>query len=347
MTEAIDCLVIGGGPAGLTAAIYLARFHLSVIVADEGHSRAALIPRTRNHAGYPEGITGPDLLDRMRRQAELYDVRIEPTKVTALEKAGDRFQAALGAGPVTARAVLLATGVVNHRPAMPDDLHDAALARGLLRYCPVCDGFEVTDQRVGVIGTGERGTNEAIFLRGYTRDVTIFAPDGPHDLADAQRGKLADAGVVLVDGPITSFAIQDGRLRIDAASGLSLVDSGLSGDGVAHSIGAGEGVRGYRIRRRLLGGGRAPADRHTRPLRGRRRGERARPDQPRHGRGRRRGHGDPERPGRARAALPVTAPAQPRLRAQCLARSARRATAAACIAGAVARSPNASARVLL
>jgi len=69
---AVDCLIIGGGPAGLTGAIYLARFHLSVDVIDAGDSRASLIPRTRNHAGFPDGISGEDLLARMRAGAALW-----------------------------------------------------------------------------------------------------------------------------------------------------------------------------------------------------------------------------------------------------------------------------------
>ena len=75
MPEALDCLIIGGGPAGLTAAIYLARFHLSVTVVDDGNSRARQIPCTHNHAGFPEGIAGADLLDRMRDQALKYGAR--------------------------------------------------------------------------------------------------------------------------------------------------------------------------------------------------------------------------------------------------------------------------------
>lgn len=67
-----DCLIVGGGPAGLTAAIYLARFHLTVALVDAGESRARLIPLTRNHAGFPNGISGLDLLARMHEQAELY-----------------------------------------------------------------------------------------------------------------------------------------------------------------------------------------------------------------------------------------------------------------------------------
>ena len=65
-----DCFVVGGGPAGLTAAIYLSRFHLSLKVVDAGHSRASLIPCTRNHAGFPDGISGQELIDRMTAQAQ-------------------------------------------------------------------------------------------------------------------------------------------------------------------------------------------------------------------------------------------------------------------------------------
>ena len=81
----LDCLIVGGGPAGLTAAIYLARFHLDILVVDGGKSRAASIPCTRNHAGYPEGIEGKELLRRMREQACKYGAKIETEFVTKLE----------------------------------------------------------------------------------------------------------------------------------------------------------------------------------------------------------------------------------------------------------------------
>ena len=71
MDDTLDCLIIGGGPAGLTAAIYLSRFHLDIMVVDGGKSRAAWIPTSRNHAGFPEGINGEELLRRMREQAQL------------------------------------------------------------------------------------------------------------------------------------------------------------------------------------------------------------------------------------------------------------------------------------
>jgi thioredoxin reductase (NADPH) len=213
-TRDFDCLVVGGGPAGLTAAIYLARFHLSVLVIDEGNSRAAMIPRTHNHAGYPGGIAGTDLIGRMREQALHHRALIETGVVETLSKDGEAFLAKTADATVRARSVLLATGVINIRPRMADDLHDAALARGLLRYCPICDAYEVTDQPVGVIGTGERGIREARFLRSYTANLTLIAPEGPHELSDEQRADMREAGIALSDGP-PRLSISGDMMRVD------------------------------------------------------------------------------------------------------------------------------------
>nr|WP_294815261.1 NAD(P)/FAD-dependent oxidoreductase [uncultured Sphingomonas sp.] len=220
-----DCIIIGAGPAGLTAAIYLARFHLSIRLFDCGTSRAALIPCTRNHAGYPDGISGKDLLARMAEQAEKYGAVRELAEVTALRVAETGFIARVDERDYPARAILLATGVVNHRPEMEDALHAEALHRGLLRYCPICDGYEVTDRRVGVIGTGDRGTNEALFLRGYTADVTLVAPQAEHELPDERMAELDEAGIARIDGPCGNYAIEGDQLAFDTAQGRLAFDS--------------------------------------------------------------------------------------------------------------------------
>ncbi len=220
-----DCIVIGAGPAGLTAAIYLARFHLKIRLFDCGSSRAALIPCTHNHAGYPDGISGEELLARMAEQAEKYGAEREFAEVTGLRVAEEGFIARIGERDCAARSVLLATGVVNHRPNIDDALHDEALQRGLLRYCPICDGYEVTDKRVGVIGTGDRGIGEALFLRGFTADVTLIAPEAEHDLPEDRAAELDAAGITGVDGPCGNYAIENDQLVFDTAHGRMAFDS--------------------------------------------------------------------------------------------------------------------------
>ncbi|MEP9357276.1 NAD(P)/FAD-dependent oxidoreductase [Sphingomonas sp. KR3-1] len=219
-----DCIIIGGGPAGLTAAIYLARFHLSIRLFDCGSSRAAQIPCTRNHAGYPEGISGKELLARMLAQAEKYGAVREAAEVTSLRVIEGGFGVRVGERELAARTVLLATGVVNNRPDMPRALHDDALARGLIRYCPICDGYEVTDKRIGVIGTGSHGVREAVFLRGYSADVTLVAPEA-HQLSDEDGATLDEAGIVRIDGPCGAYAIEDEQLAFDTAQGRLRFDS--------------------------------------------------------------------------------------------------------------------------
>ena len=222
----LDCLVIGGGPAGLTAAIYLSRYHLDIMVVDGGKSRATWIPCTHNHAGFPDGISGTELLDRMKEQARRYGTRIEDGQVTRIEKRdGGLFEAEWGSGPVTARTVLLATGVTNRRPPVDEDKHNDALARGLIRYCPICDGYEVTDKRVGVIGTGGKGAAEAIFLRSYTPDLSLIAPDGPHDLSAEDRKQLDDVGIIVVDGPVAAIEPDEETIKVSVESASHEFDS--------------------------------------------------------------------------------------------------------------------------
>jgi thioredoxin reductase (NADPH) len=223
----LDCLIIGGGPAGLTAAIYLARFHLNILVVDGGKSRASWIPCTRNVSGFPDGIGGEDLLRRMRDQACKYGAKVQTEFVTKLERDEKTglFTATWGSGCRTARAVLLATGVTNRRPPIDEELHDDALARGLIRYCPICDGYEVTDKKVGVIGSDSHGVAEALFIRSYTADVTLIAPDKALRLNAEDYDKLSAADVDCVDGPTQAVAISNEFIVVETAEGTYTFDS--------------------------------------------------------------------------------------------------------------------------
>lgn len=223
MTD-VDVVIIGGGPAGLTAAIYLARFHLGTIIVDAGKGRALMIPVSHNHAGHPAGIAGRELVERMRAQAIEYGVRLVEAEATEIAIIPEGFRVMAGT-TLRARAVLLATGVHNNRPPMDEDFHAEAVARGLLRYCPICDGYEVTDSRIGVIGTGSRGAREAQFMRSFSRDVTLIAVDGAHDLEAEDRAALADAGIVLIDGPATDFSLDDKLISLSTAAGRQAFDT--------------------------------------------------------------------------------------------------------------------------
>lgn len=217
----MECLVVGGGPGGLTAAIYLARYLRDFLVVDAGASRAAWIPTSHNHAGFPDGIGGTELLERMRAQAESYGARIVPGEVRALERDADGFTADLGDRRVRARRVLLATGVVDGEPELPDI--DRAVARGLLRYCPICDGYEVRGKKVAIIGYGRCSVREVLLLRTYTHDVTLLTLGRALELGDGERRELEEAEVRLVEEPVAALAVEGDRIAAwRMASGAEL-----------------------------------------------------------------------------------------------------------------------------
>lgn len=224
MDKHLDFLIVGGGPAGLTAAIYLARFHLRGAVIDGGKSRALLIPRSHNLPGFPGGISGHELLSRMREQARAYGIVVTPGSVEALERTQQGFVARMGGASVSSRAVLLATGVTNNRPEIDEDTHAAALQRGHLRYCPVCDGYEVTGRNVAVIGSDERAVAECEFLRSYTDRITLISSiDG--ELEEHLRRRIERIGAVVQAGPIAAIALSPAGLQVAGAGGTAVYDA--------------------------------------------------------------------------------------------------------------------------
>jgi thioredoxin reductase (NADPH) len=201
-----DCVVVGAGPAGLTAAIYLGRFRRDVLVVDAGQSRAARIPLSRNHPAFPNGVRGRTLLARMRRQAEKYGAAMEACEVEDLRREGANvFRLATRRGDLFARTVLLATGVVDIEPDLPDV--PEAVAHGLIRICPICDGYETIGQRVGVIGCDAHAAREAIFMTTYTPHVAFIMIGPPEALTSDCRRALEKAHVEILETPIESVKL--------------------------------------------------------------------------------------------------------------------------------------------
>jgi thioredoxin reductase (NADPH) len=213
----IDCLVVGAGPAGLTAALYLRRFHRRVIVADAGASRALRIPKSHNYPGFPDGVTGAELLDRLRRQFADVGGEVARARVTGIVQGDGGFVADVAGARIMARNVLLATGVVDNEPPLPGV--EALRAAGLLRQCPICDGYEHTGRRIGVVGRGEHGVRETLFLRDFSDDVW-FVGVGERDLDEAACRALADRGVSCILGGVLELGcLRDGGVRLAMRDG--------------------------------------------------------------------------------------------------------------------------------
>lgn len=190
---AVDCLIVGGGPAGLTAAIYLARYRRSVALVDSNKSRASLIPKTHNYPGFSGGISGPALLKNLRKQAHAYGIGVKHGTVQSLiPKKDDTFHATTTDGPISAHRIILATGLVDKDLHLPRPFE--AIKEGVLRYCPICDGYEATGKRICVIGSEEEAARKALFLRTYSRKVTLLSLDD----GGSASSDLEDAGIRVV-----------------------------------------------------------------------------------------------------------------------------------------------------
>src|SRR4051794_34777308 len=216
--EHLDCLVIGGGPAGMTAAIYLARYRRSVMVVDSGQSRAALIPETHNYPGFAAGVSGKKLLELLSSQASGYGVSIVRDHVERLQKAEPGFHASGRDREIFAQRVVLATGLVDRTLDIPG--LRPAIAEGLVRYCPICDGYEASDQRIAVLGTADIAYTKALFLRTYSKAVTLLAADGKpaHEKVCRELGR---AGVRLPSSHAVAFERQGREIVAHMSDGSS------------------------------------------------------------------------------------------------------------------------------
>ncbi|NEX63288.1 NAD(P)/FAD-dependent oxidoreductase [Noviherbaspirillum galbum] len=210
--EPLDCLIIGAGAAGLSAATYLARYRRRIALVDANESRLEWIPTSHNCPAFADGIPGPELRARLVAQCSNYGVEVARGVVQQLDPMeGGGFLAQTDAGEVTARTVLLATGVIDVAPPFPEVRE--AIAQGCVRYCPVCDGYEAIGRKVAVIGRGDSGVGEALFIRHFSDDVSLLSIDAPLTVDAGQAMRLREHGVRQVTAPVKAVEF-DARARM-------------------------------------------------------------------------------------------------------------------------------------
>ena len=220
--DVLDVLVVGAGPAGLTAATYLARFHRRFAVVDAGKSRARWIPTSNNCPGFPSGIGGDALLGKLRMQAEGFDVCIEDGRIERLERDGDAFVATAADGRTwRARFVLLATGVVDVMPAM--DGLEAGIASHAVRLCAVCDGYEASDADIAVLAPVDDAIRHAAFLRSFSQRVAAIPSEAGEPSPEcAELAKQADIEVL---APALALRCDDEGCVVETEAGQRRFDT--------------------------------------------------------------------------------------------------------------------------
>jgi thioredoxin reductase (NADPH) len=220
-----DTLVIGGGPGGLTAAIYLRRFTRNVVVVDKGNSRLCMIPVSHNYPGFPEGVPGSQLLNNLTNQLKNYDGSVLSGEITALRLEdgtfiGDYLDDEGNTRQIRALTVLMATGVAD--AGLPIENFREAVQAGAVRLCPVCDGYDVRDKRIAVVTSDTNPVGHALFMRSFSADVTLFDRSKEPMLSDEQRRQIEVAGVRYIESPLLGVTMSpDMKPILNTADGES------------------------------------------------------------------------------------------------------------------------------
>ena len=210
-----DAIVVGAGPAGLTAAIYLGRFRRRCLVLSDGESRARWIPTSHNIPGFAAGIGGDEFLSSLKKQASKYGAQLCRGSVTDITVDRDLFSLRTDRGIHRSRFVLLATGVQDHLPAIEGA--SEGILKSLVRFCPICDAFEAIDKRIAVIGDGALGEREAAFLSHYSDRVTLLNVAPPNSGFDERP--LLGSHIERLAIELSQLHLLEDRVVLNSAQG--------------------------------------------------------------------------------------------------------------------------------
>ena len=215
-----DCIIVGGGPAGLTCAIFLARYRRRVLVIDNGRPRNYASRGIHGFLGHYE-ILPSELLARGRAEAQAYGAEICSCTAQRIERSGDVFEVITNVGTMRARRIALAYGV---RDLLPDIPGIEEYYGGSVFHCPDCDGYEVAGKRVGVVGWGTKAAALALKLMQWTNALTIFVHGRDRDLSKEEMSKLLSQSIDVKDERVTELVGHDGQLQSVVLTGGERVE---------------------------------------------------------------------------------------------------------------------------
>jgi thioredoxin reductase len=206
-----DAVIVGGGPAGLTCAIFLGRYRRRVLVIDAGHPRNYATHGVHGFLGQ-HGIKPADLLERGRAEARESGVELMEGRVKSIERDGDVFCVTTETGDagIRARRIVLAYGV---RDTLPDIPEIESYYGTTVHHCPDCDGFECSDQRIGVIGWGKSVVGLALKLLQWSNDVVVFTHGQPREWDEEMHSKLLAEQIVIKDEKVVALDGKKGRVE--------------------------------------------------------------------------------------------------------------------------------------
>lgn len=212
IVEHFDALIVGGGPAGLSAALYLARYNRSVLVLDSGHGRSTHHQTNRNYLGFPDGVSTIGLRDLGRAQLGHYgNAWVLHHTVTTVEGDGGRgFTAVSQAGGWHGRSLVLATGVLDHFPHFPG--WESYVGRSMF-WCITCDGYSSKGKNILVIGHTNGAAGEAVQLSRFSNRLTLLTNSHRNDIEKRYLERLAKFDIPVIHDKIERAVGTDGQFQ--------------------------------------------------------------------------------------------------------------------------------------